>query len=65
MNRLSRRKRSLIEVFAVPALLALATMVGLVAGLTGQGAPDVFAWLLLALPLGALALSWAWRSRIN
>ncbi len=53
--------RSLARVFAVPLALALATLVGLVVGLTGEGARDVLAWLLLApLPI-AFAVAWARR----
>ncbi|GGD57978.1 hypothetical protein GRI62_01800 [Erythrobacter arachoides] len=49
------------RVFAVPAALLLATLAGLVIGLTGSGARDVLAWVLVALPLFALAIAWARR----
>ena len=57
-----RSRRSSAQVFAVPAALAAASLVGLVAGLTGDGLRDGLAWLLLGLPLVALALAWARRS---
>ncbi|KLE34638.1 hypothetical protein [Aurantiacibacter luteus] len=45
----------------IPLALLLATLAGLVIGLTGDRARDVLAWLLAALPLLALALAWARR----
>ena len=58
----SRRRRTIGQIFAVPLLLALATLVGLVVGLTGGGTRDLLAWLLLILPLAAIAWAWARRS---
>jgi hypothetical protein len=43
--------------FTVPIVIALATGVGLVAGLIGDGWFDVFAWLGLAIPMIAVAMS--------
>ena len=40
----------------VPALLALATAIGLAAGLLGDGAADRVAWAALLLPVLALGL---------
>ncbi|GAA5050159.1 hypothetical protein GCM10023208_08970 [Erythrobacter westpacificensis] len=57
-----RRRASLATVFAVPTLLLVATIAGLVIGLNGDGLPDFLAWALLALPLLALAHAWAKRS---
>lgn len=47
-------KRAL-PVFRIPLLLAAVTVVGLVAGLLGDGLPDVLAWLGLGLPVLACA----------
>lgn len=58
---LARRRRGLAAIFAVPLLLAAASIAGLVIGLTGEGARDLAAWLLLALPLAAAG--WAWMRR--
>ena len=52
---------SYARVFAVPLALLLATLAGLVIGLTGDGVRDWLAWLLAALPLLAFALAWARR----
>ena len=52
MSRLVR------STFGLPVLIALASLVGLVAALTGDGVGDVIAWLTLSLPL--IAIGWAW-----
>ena len=54
-------RASYARVFAVPLVLMLATLAGLVFGLTGDGARDWLAWLLAALPLFVLAFAWARR----
>lgn len=46
--------RTLRRVFAIPAVIALAGIVGLVSALTGDGWRDGLAWLGLAAPVGAL-----------
>ena len=48
-------------IFAVPLLLALASLVGLVVALTGDGWRDAISWALLAIPI--LAVGWAMRAR--
>ena len=58
----SRRRRNIGQIFAVPLLLALATLAGLVMGLTGGGMRDLLAWLLMILPLAAIAWAWAQRN---
>ena len=63
MSRLSsRRLRGLGQVFAVPLLLAAATLAGLVMGLAGDGLNDVLSWLLLAVPIGVIAFVWLRRA---
>ncbi|MGB3795794.1 MAG: PepSY-associated TM helix domain-containing protein [Alteraurantiacibacter sp.] len=63
--RIARQRRigrtSMTRVLAVPAALFVASIIGLVAGLTGNGARDVLSWALLALPLLALAFAWLRR----
>ena len=56
-----RGRRSVLRVFAIPAILFAASLAGLVLGLTGDGLRDALAWLLLSLPL--LAVGVAWRRR--
>jgi hypothetical protein len=59
-----RTRRGLAQVFALPLVLFLASLAGLVFGLTGKGAPDAAAWLLLSLPLLAVLVAWRRRGRI-
>lgn len=53
-----RRRQPLARIFAVPGLLALATLAGLVLALLGDGAWDVAADALLATPFAALVQCW-------
>lgn len=46
-----REVRTLRRVFGVPIVLAVFSMVGLLAALFGDGAYDVSSWLLLAVPV--------------
>jgi len=43
--------RPLRVVFAVPALLAVATAIGLVSALVGDGIWDLVSWMLLGIPV--------------
>jgi len=45
--------------FAIPLILAAASLFGLVVALTGDGVPDLLAWIALFLPIAAVA--WAMR----
>lgn len=47
--------------FTLPILIGLASLIGLVAALTGDGWRDWVAWAGLAIPL--LAVGWAMRPR--
>ena len=49
-----RRTRGMGAIFAWPLLLAVLSLVGLIVGLTGDGARDVVAWLLLGTTLVAI-----------
>lgn len=51
------RRQSLVQRFAVPAAIGVATLGGLIAGLMGDGAWDVLAAAGLALPLVAIAVA--------
>ncbi len=57
-----RQRASLARVFAIPALLLLASVIGLVLGLTGDGLPDALSWALLLLPILAAVFAFAKRS---
>lgn len=48
-------------IFRAPLLLALASIIGLVAALIGDGVHDVVSWAALAMPVAAIG--WAWFAR--
>ena len=50
MNRTS--ERALGEIFAIPIVLALASAVGLIAALVGDGLFDVVSWIALGTVAG-------------
>lgn len=47
--------------FALPALIAVVSLIGLLSALTGDGMRDAVAWGALAVPLGVVG--WAMRRR--
>ena len=54
---MSRPRKSVARVFAMPLLVGLASIAGLVLGLTGEGWRDFAAWLLVGLaPLVLVAM---------
>lgn len=56
-----KKTHSLRRIFAVPLLLALLSIAGLVVALTGDGWRDGAAWLALGIPV--LAVGWAMKAR--
>jgi hypothetical protein len=46
-----RRRRTLKEIFLVPALLGVVSAAGLVIALVGDGLYDVLGWALLGVPV--------------
>ncbi len=44
--------------WAIPSLLALATLAGIVLALVAEGAWDWLAWGLVALPVGVVLKMW-------
>ena len=55
---MSRSPRTLWQVFRAPLLLALLSVVGLVAALVGDGLLDLLSWLTLGSTL--LVIAWYW-----
>lgn len=55
------KKQGLRAIFAMPLLLAIASIIGLVVALTGDGPRDAAAWAALAIPVGAVG--WAMHAR--
>lgn len=49
--------------FALPTLIALASIFGLVAALTGDGARDAAAWLALVVPVAAIGWAMHFKNR--
>ena len=48
-------------IFALPLAIALASLIGLVVALTGDGLRDAASWVALGIPV--LAVGWALRAR--
>lgn len=59
----SARRRSLTAVFAVPAALALITLIGLPVALAGDRLLAASSWLALGVPVAAVLFAWARRRR--
>ena len=49
------------EVFRVPMVLGVATIIGLVSALLGDDIWDVLSWLAMLAPLTAVVLAWRRR----
>lgn len=58
--RIARQSKR--RLFAMPLLLALGSLTGLILGLTGEGWRDGLSWLLLTLPFVAVAIAWLRRT---
>ncbi|WP_447757486.1 hypothetical protein [Sphingopyxis fribergensis] len=56
-----KKRHGLRAIFAVPLLLAIISIVGLVVALTGDGLRDAASWAALAIPV--FAVGWAMRVR--
>lgn len=55
------RKPGLAQAYAVPSVLAVASLIGLISALMGDGLADWLSWLLLG---GLCAvIGWAWAAR--
>lgn len=54
-------KPTLARTFGVPALIAVASTIGLVAALLGDGLNDWISWIGLAVPVAVI--TWAWLCR--
>lgn len=57
---MSRRTR-LRHIFAIPLLIALVSVAGLIVALTGDGLRDILSWIALAVPVAAVV--WAMKAR--
>lgn len=58
-----RRRSPLMRIFAAPLVIGVASAVGLVAALTGDGVADWVSWIALTVPLAAVIWARARRAR--
>ena len=56
-----KKAGGLRAIFAIPLLLAIVSIAGLVVALTGDGWRDAMSWAALAIPV--FAVGWAMRTR--
>lgn len=56
-----KQKPGLARTFAIPAVIAIASLIGLFVALLGDGTFDLASWLTLALPVAAIF--WAMTAR--
>lgn len=56
-----KKPHSLRKIFAIPLLLALLSVAGLIVALTGDGWRDGASWAALGIPV--LAVAWAMKVR--
>ena len=54
-------RNTLLQTFAIPLTLAIATVAGLILGLTGDGWRDLASWLLLIVSLLPIRAAFARR----
>lgn len=62
LGRTRRPRTGLARVFAIPALLLVVSIAGLIAGLTGDGRADALSWALLSIPILAAVIAFTRRS---
>lgn len=55
------RKPSLARTFAAPFFIGVASLIGLIAALLGDGLNNLISWIGLAVPV--LVIAWAWMRR--
>lgn len=58
---MKRQPQSRRSIFAAPLLVAVVSIVGLVAALTGDGMRDAVSWVALGLPIAVIG--WAMARR--
>lgn len=59
MTTLFRRQRqTLWQIFAIPTVLGVLSVIGLISALVGDGIWDGLSWLLLAIPVVLCAYAW-------
>jgi hypothetical protein len=56
-------RRSVVQIFAFPVIIALIVAFGLVSALLGNGIWDSASWIALALPL-AVIIFFVWKRQV-
>ena len=57
----TRRRAIYGRIYAIPAVLAAVSLVGLISALVGDGFADLVSWLALGAVIGTIV--WAWIAR--
>lgn len=60
---MSKSPSSFRRIWAAPIIIALVSLVGLVAALLGDDLNDWVSWIALTTPLAVLAWAW-WKCRV-
>lgn len=55
--------RPLVRTFAAPTVIAIASLIGLIAALLGDGGFDITSWVALGIPVAAIVWAMARRRR--
>ncbi|MDG2523383.1 hypothetical protein P7B02_17785 [Caulobacter segnis] len=55
------KRPSLINAYAAPLVIALVSIVGLVAALVADGLGDLTSWIALAAPVAVVVWAWLFR----
>lgn len=58
----TKHRQSAREVFFIPILLGMATLIGLVSALVGDGIWDGVSWLTILAPVVVVILAWRRRA---
>lgn len=62
-RRLQPRRQSNWQVFFIPIVIGILSVIGLLAALIGDGVWDAVSWLTLAVPIALCGYFWMRRSR--
>lgn len=57
----TRSNSNIRQTWQTPIIIALITLVGLIAALVGDGWHDALSWAALAVPVGLIAWKWGCR----
>ncbi|MFT3966313.1 MAG: hypothetical protein QM690_10565 [Sphingobium sp.] len=55
MTKPSKTRRSLWQIFRLPLLIGLLSVIGLISALVGDDVWDLLSWIMLAVPIAVIA----------